>query len=107
MNRSDIAGHSSSRVGPPRLLAILVVGLCAVGACLSGPGPADPLWVEGIYDGADAEDVAELPTIVRITPERTAPFLLRPLRVVAGGSSDHFPAAICISAPQLRSLPAA
>jgi hypothetical protein len=102
------AGYPRSRWRPRRLLATqsLLIGLFAVGLCLSGAGPADPLWIEGIYDGADGDNIAELPTGARITSERTVRSPLHALRAGARGFSDPPHAAIYTSAPQLRSPPA-
>jgi hypothetical protein len=60
---------------------------------LAASSPPDPLWIPGIYDVNDFDDVVEALAFMEGKSERHALWSVRPL-LIARGSSVMFPAAI-------------
>lgn len=91
------------RLGSPTALTLTVAAGVVAAALLLLPivafaNPPDPVWLPGLYDGADGDDLATLVTETAATQERSVGQLLPPMssaEVVltrAAGSDTRVPA---------------
>src|SRR5262245_16959449 len=68
--------------GRPWVVLLLVVGLGGL-RTLADTSPPDPLWVPGVYDDADHDDVVGVIIGMDGLQDGVPPTLERPARVVA------------------------
>jgi hypothetical protein len=84
-------------------LSICVVALIP----LAYASPSDPLWITGIYDAADYDDVVLAAVSLESVVEKS-PLVVSPVSIVAGilvASSGVVPAADLLGAIQPRAPP--
>ncbi len=85
-----LIGHADGRRGRlcsfavRRCLTLILCGCLVSLTPLASASPPDPLWIEGVYDGADADDVVEAATSMA-GGHGGAPLVgLRPVLIIIG-----------------------
>ena len=86
--------------GRQLFVPLLIFSLIALRA-LACASPPDPLWVPGVYDGADSDDVITAFGCLDAHPDDPLPALSRPERLLAGVAVPAREGGRCIS----RSVP--
>jgi hypothetical protein len=92
------------------VIALLVIGLAALGPWVGAASPADPVWIEGVYDAGDNDELVELLTEAKVAIERLGQSSLPGLLTAAGHPPLHeepLVLTVSFSTPRLRSPPAA
>ncbi len=67
-----------------RCLALILLGCLVSLTPLAHASPPDPLWIEGVYDGADGDDIVETATSMASEHEGAPLVGLRPVLVIIG-----------------------
>src|SRR5262245_11283467 len=72
---------------------VLIVGVILVALpLLAHASPPDPLWIRGLYDGADFDDVVVSVVAAAGLAGCTLPILVKPVVIVAGMLPPNDPA---------------
>ncbi|PWU24544.1 MAG: hypothetical protein C5B48_05805 [Candidatus Rokuibacteriota bacterium] len=84
----DLTGRGNAAAGRTWVLALVLI-LCAI-TPLADSSPPDPLWIAGIYDAADQDEVVGLVTSTSATANPlTGESLLLPIVFIASLAEAH------------------